>query len=157
MTKNECSSCLRVTHTLTCDLCQNPCCKSCTVFVDEDLFEMPAMLPKNLQDKAMCALCYQSDAAHIIDNYNEILERAKSVNVYDMLQTHETYKMNRHEKAVIVQECNDREETLMRLAFLAAQRGFNTLVDVNIQSKKISQGGTYKKLVWSGKGIPLNR
>lgn len=118
---------------------------------------MPAMLPKELQYKGLCANCYHNEASDIIATYNEILERAKSVNVYDMKQTHETYKMNRHEKAVSVSECNDREETLLRLAFLAAQRGFNTLVDVSLQSKKLSQGGTYKKLVWSGKGIPLNR
>jgi hypothetical protein len=157
MSSSECLSCLNKKASLQCDLCKNPCCKDCIIFIDEDLFELTALLPPKIQDKGLCANCYNIEAMPIIDEYQEILARAKQVNVYDIQQSQETYKMPKHEKPLVVHECDDREETLLRLAFLAAQKGFNTLADVDIQSKKSKQGGSYKKLVWSGRGIPLNR
>ncbi len=157
MEKSECQSCLSNITTLKCDLCQNSCCKDCTIFIDEDVFELVSMLPAKIYDKGLCSNCFNTEASPIIEEYKEILEKAKLVNVYDTDQTQETYKMPRHEKPLFIPECDDREETLLRLAFLAAQRGFNTLVDVDLQATKSKQPGTYKKHVWSGRGIPLTR
>lgn len=157
MEKSQCLSCLKSSTNLKCDICQNSCCKDCMIYIDEDVFDLVEMLPTKIYDKGLCSNCFNTEASPIIEEYKEILEKAKVVNVYDMQQTQETYKMPRHEKPVIVTECEDREETLLRLAFLAAQKGFNTLVDVDLQSTKSKQPGTYKKHVWSGRGIPLNR
>ena len=63
--------------------------------------------------------------------------------------------MRRVEKPIKIIECDGREETLMRLAFLAAEKGYDTLVDVNIKSIKTGQN-SYKKKMWSGSGIPIN-
>lgn len=157
MKTSECSSCLTNLTPLKCDICHLSCCKDCLIFVDEGVFEILSLLPEKIQDKGLCSRCFDSEASPVIEDYKVILEKAKEVNVYDIDQTQETYKMPRHEKPITVAQCDDREETLIRLAFYAAQKGFNTLVDVDLQSSKSKQTGTYKKLVWSGKGIPLNR
>lgn len=125
--------------------------------MDQNIFEYSDLLPKQILDKAMCPNCYDSEAHDIVEKYKEALETAKDVDIYDENQAKATYKMPRHEKPISVADCDNREEVLMRLAFLATLKGFNTLLDVGLQSKKITVSGRYKKLIWSGKGIPLSR
>ncbi len=157
MKKSQCQSCLKDKSNLTCQNCSQDCCKECIIFVDCNEFEIVTLLPVKIQEKAFCPSCFNIEASPIIAEYKEILDKAKSVNVYEIEQSQETHKMPRHERPIIIKECNDRNETLMRLAFFAVQRGFNTIIDVDLKSRKSHEGGTYRKLVWSGKAIPINR
>jgi hypothetical protein len=157
MEKLECQSCLKNQTVLKCENCENPSCKDCSIVIDENEFEILDLLPIKIRGKSFCPNCFSKEAYPIIAEYNEILERAKQVDVYEIEQSQETNRMPRHEKPILVKESDDRDQTLLRLAFLAAQRGFNTIIDVDLKSKKSNQGGTYRKLVWSGSAIPINR
>lgn len=103
-----------------------------------------------------CPLCFNEKAEPILIEYQDILERAKSVDVFDKDQGTETRLIKRTEKPLRIVDCSDRKETLMRLAFIAAQKGFDTLVDTNITSRKVTNG-RYKKLVWSGTAVPVTK
>lgn len=81
------------------------------------------------------------------------MKQAKDVQVFLNTQGKESRLIKRYEDPVLVTECRDHDETLLRLAFLAAEKGYNGLVDVAIVSKKIREG-SYQKSVWQGSGIP---
>jgi hypothetical protein len=49
----------------------------------------------------------------------------------------------------------DRDEALLRLAFFAAQGNYNSLVDVELTSEKVRNGG-YQTLKWRGVGVPVH-
>ena len=78
----------------------------------------------------------------------------KSVFVFFKTQSKETRMMSRKEIQVKVENCPDREETLMRLAFLAAFGGFNTLIDVELNSEKVRNSSSYQTSNWSGSAKP---
>jgi hypothetical protein len=54
-----------------------------------------------------------------------------------------------------VKDCPDHDETLLRLAFFAVQKDYNSLIDVDIKSEKI-RNGTYQTQKWSGTAVPAN-
>ncbi len=117
---------------------------------------MIEMLPDDLKNKTFCTNCYNQGVGERITEYFDVVEKAKKVNVFSKIQSKETRRIKRTQPPVKVDDCNDREEALLKLAFLAAEKGFDTLVDVDLKSKKVGEGKTYKKLVWSGVGIPVD-
>ncbi len=84
--------------------------------------------------------------------YLELLEQAK--NVYVFFKKHSVPLIKRSKTQVSVKDCPDREETLLRLAFLAAEQSFNALIEVNLNSEKVFDAGGYQYLNWSGTAFP---
>ena len=151
----KCDVCLKNKTALKCSMCSKSNCKHCVHFIDESVFEFLDLLPENLQDKGFCPNCYDDHISEQLSEYLNCMELAKNVNIYTKEQSSETRLMRRDKKPLKIKDCNDREETLLRLAYLAALDGYETLIDVNLVSKKISTGGRYKKLIWDGTAIPL--
>ena len=81
---------------------------------------------------------------------------AKDVNVYVGNSDLRARAIRRIEKPVKIKDCASKEEALIRLGFLAAQKGFNTLVDVVLVSEKVGGVKRYKKLIWSGTAVPVD-
>ena len=154
MKKIECQSCFKNKSFLECSNCKEAVCKSCACFVDETSFEFANFLPEDISGQTFCPSCYTIKADPVLTEYNLILDRAKSVNVYSIKQSNETALIKRIEKPIKVKDCADREEALMRLAFITAQKNFDTIVDVNISSIKIFDS-KYRKLIWTGVGVPV--
>lgn len=75
--------------------------------------------------------------------------------VFMKAQFKETRFIKRLEEPVKVAECADYDETLLRLAFQAAQLNYNGVIDVDITSKKV-RTGNYQTSVFSGTAIPAN-
>lgn len=61
--------------------------------------------------------------------------------------------IRKQDAPIKIDNCDDYDELIMRLAFRGAERNYNVLVDVETQSEKIHNGG-YVKLVWHGTAIP---
>ena len=70
-------------------------------------------------------------------------------------QGKETRLISRKEKPYSVKDCADYNEAILRLAFFAVEAGFNSLLDVDLTSKKIIVAG-YQSTVWSGTAVPAN-
>lgn len=155
MKKLECQSCFKNKTALTCSDCEEATCKHCSFFIDDTAFEYTELLPENIYDKTFCTVCYHEHVSPTLEKYKEHLDMAKDVNVYSSIQGNETGMIKRIEKPIVIKDCGDREETLMRLAFFTAQKGYDTIVDVDIKSNKVGKG-TYQKLVWTGRGTPVN-
>jgi hypothetical protein len=54
-----------------------------------------------------------------------------------------------------VEGCADREEALLRLAFLAVKANYNMLLDVDLTAEKVRNAG-YQTSRWQAKGIPVH-
>lgn len=102
---------------------------------------------------AYCPQCFDEKVRPAQQTYDDIMSRAKNVFVFYKTQSKETRAIKRKEAVMQVANCHDKEETLLRLAFLAAFENFNTLVDVEISSKKIITDG-YQSSVYVGVGVP---
>lgn len=75
--------------------------------------------------------------------------------VFMKAQFKETRLIKRLEDPISVVACADYDETLLRLAFRAAQLNYNGIIDVDITSKKV-RTGNYQTSVFSGTAIPAN-
>jgi hypothetical protein len=152
---NACSTCRKPNATLNCGLCQCQICKKCKQTYDVDTFFYLPKIPQDLTHNFYCWTCFDEKINPEIESYNEKLIQAKNLVTFSILQKKETRLMSRNEKPIYVENCKDREEALLRLAFLAVISNFNSLIDVDIISKKIVNAG-YQKLNWSGSAIPIN-
>lgn len=152
MANQTCLSCGSKSK-LTCECCESHVCKYCIQFIDEERFAMQPELAKSLSHSAYCPSCFDVHVAPIALTYNETVEKAKNILVYEKCQGKETRFLKRLEKPVRVERCLDRADTLLRLAFYAAAAGFNGLIDVDIKSEKI-RNGSYQTTFWSGTGVP---
>ena len=68
----------------------------------------------------------------------------------------EHFVLDKSPAPIVINDCNDRSELLLRLAFLSAQKGFSTMVDVKIKSKKVGEGKAYRKVIWDGSAVPVD-
>lgn len=140
---------------MECGICKSALCKSCTQFVEPDAFSFLTVVPDELTHSAFCNDCFVAQVQPRLDQYAETLEKAKNIAIWEKDQSKETRFFSRKEKALKVENCSDRQETILRLAFLATQVGFNAVIDVQVTGKKITNG-TYQTTSYSGSGIPTN-
>ncbi|MBX3020090.1 MAG: hypothetical protein KF799_00310 [Bdellovibrionales bacterium] len=110
-------------------------------------------VPAELGHDAYCSPCFEAQVVPVLEAYNQTLELAKDVNVFFRTQGKETRFIRRTEKPIQVRDCLDKDETVMRLAFMAAQAGFNALIDVDLSSEKVRNGG-WQSSKWHGSAIP---
>jgi len=128
-------------------------CKSCAQFVEANFFSFLKPVPQELSHQVYCISCFDQLVGPQMAVYEETLEKARHVRVYEKNQGKETRLMKRKIPAVQVEDCRDRQETLLRLAFLAAYQGYNGLIDVDIRSEKVIEN-SYQSTRWRGTGIP---
>jgi hypothetical protein len=155
MTDQICSVCQKPKSQLHCGHCGAVVCKSCAVFLEEGSFSFYPEVPKVLSHTTYCNPCYTVHILPAQETYAALIEKAKNVLVYDKTQGKETRLMKRLEKPLRISNCPDREETLLRLAFLAAQANFEAIIDVNLTGEKV-RDGSYQTTSWSGTGIPTS-
>ncbi len=124
--------------------------------MEEGRFSYDPSLPENLTKGVYCPACHAETVSPALAAYDDVMEKARNVSVYFKTQSKETRLMKRKQPALRVSGCPDREEALMRLAFLAAKSGFGTLIDVDLISEKVRQGA-YQTSSWKGSGIPFRK
>jgi hypothetical protein len=150
-----CSDCGSKKAQLCCGSCQATLCKSCAQFLDIDFFAlMPeARRPAVAKESVYCGACYHDKVAPEIARYEELLENAKNISIYMRDQGKETRFIRRIELPVKVEDGTDYQETMLKLAFFAALGDFNAVLDVEIKSAKVRNGG-YQSTVFTGTGVP---
>ncbi len=152
---NVCGSCQKNNTSLQCGICAVASCKYCAHILEHDAFLFWPEVPADLQHGVYCNSCYDTRVAAELENYNECLDRARNVDCFFRTQGKESRLIKRVEKPVTIKECFDKDELLMRLAFIAAKRNYNALVDVDLVSEKVGVG-SYQKLKWKGTATPAN-
>ena len=119
----------------------------------EDSFAFLPSVPPEHKHRAYCGPCFSAKVSPALDAYNETVQAAKEVFIFDKGAGEMTRLMRRVEKPLLIDDCVDRHESLLRLAFLAAKANFNALLDVEILPKKIRNEG-YQTTKWQARGVP---
>jgi hypothetical protein len=101
-----------------------------------------------------CGRCWDAEMAPKLEAYRETLETAKQVFVFFTTQKKAIPLIRKSKVPVKVDACADRDETILRLAYDAAKDGYNAVVDVEVNAKKVNDGGSNKSAVWKGTGVP---
>lgn len=151
---SSCVVCQKDKAPLQCGLCGSAVCKGCVHFI-EDRFSFLEKVPSELSHGAYCETCFTAHIEAALTDYEETMRRARDVSVYFKNQSKETRLMKRSKEIFRVADCPDRDETVLRLAFQAASRGYDVLIDVDVTSEKVRHGG-YQTLKWSGTAVPVH-
>jgi hypothetical protein len=153
-----CASCRRPLETVKnrnqCGLCQHPLCKDCTQFLDPSEFSFLKTVPEDLAHSTYCGPCYDEKAAPALASYVTIMDRAREIGVF--YKNERNLPSHRSSNRILkVENCPDRKETLLRLAFFAAEMSYNALVNVELTSRKVKTAG-YQTTLWNGTGFPAH-
>jgi hypothetical protein len=150
-----CKTCKKPKANFNCGICYESVCKSCGHFVGEDQFSFLRNVPLELKHPVYCNNCFDEKVSDTLTIYETTMEKAREVIIFSKDETKKTGHLKRKEDPYKVEDCEDEDETVMRLAFFAAQDGFNCLLDVNITHRKIIVG-SHKKTIFSGTATPIN-
>ena len=148
----ECISCGKPKAVLNCDVCDDALCKKCDQILEADAFSFLESIPDSLKHVHYCGSCFDSTVAPELESYQEIMERAKNAFVFFTTQKKETPLIKKSREVLKVSNCLDRDETILRLAFLAAQADYNAIIDVEVESTKV-RNGAYQTSRWGGSGV----
>jgi hypothetical protein len=151
--ETECIDCRKLKATLECGQCKESLCKKCAVCLPNGAFQMMKEIPESLSHIRYCNSCYSNEVESALSEYEAILERAKRVFVFFKTRKKGIPILKKEKHREIIEACPDRDETILRLAFISASRGMNAIVDVEVESKKI-RNEAYQTSSWSGSGIP---
>jgi hypothetical protein len=154
-TSTFCKTCRKPKANFNCGHCEEAVCKSCAQFLEEGSFSFLPKVPEVLCHSVYCSHCHDENVAGPLDDYQKTMTEAKEVIFFTKEKSKLTGHLKRKEDPLIIKDCEDEEETVLRLAFLAAQGKFNCLLDVSISHRKIIVG-SHKKTIFSGSGVPTN-
>jgi len=154
MNKHACSVCQKTKSLNQCESCGDTVCKSCTQFIGEDTFKYQVYKPKNVQHNIYCPTCYNEYVAEAVDQYTNTLDAANNIIVFEKTQSKETRLMKRLEDPIKLQNETDRHDALMKMAFIAVQRHFNAIIDVEITPQKV-RDGSYQTTIYTCSAIPV--
>lgn len=149
----SCADCQKTKAPLSCGLCAKSLCKSCTQFLEEESFSFYLSLPAVLRHQSYCLQCFSQSVQPELDRYEELMVQAREILVFEKSQSKETRLIRRDENPVRVNDCIDRDEAVLRLAFQTVQKGYNAIIDMDLVGKKVIRDG-YQKTYWSGTAIP---
>lgn len=151
----QCAICSSKKVSHECGLCHCSTCKACTSFLDSESFRYIDVKPASMESLNYCLECYAQKVLPELHDYEDNLAIAKEIAIFDITQTKETRLIKRKEAEIKVQNCVDREEATLKLAYQAVKLGFNSVIDVDLKFIKIVDG-RYQTSEISGKGIPAN-
>ena len=149
----DCVSCRRPKASFTCDMCHEHLCKECVTYLDSTAFSFRASVSEDLKHVRYCRTCYEQKVEPELHAYNEVLEHARGVYFFFSSQRKVPPTLRRSKQVLRVDKCEDRDATILHLAFQAAELGFNAVIDAEVISTKIRNAG-YQKSWWQGSGFP---
>ncbi|MGK5088513.1 hypothetical protein WDW86_13220 [Bdellovibrionota bacterium FG-2] len=126
-------------------------CKDCVQFLAEDSFSFRKDIPEVLTKTRYCGTCFDTHVAPALELYHEVMERAKAVFFFFITQRAAIHLLERTKDKLRVEKCVDRNETILRLGFLAADQGLNAIIEGEIIHQKVRKNG-YQSTLWSGTG-----
>lgn len=149
-----CITCRKPKANFNCGLCEESTCKSCATFLSDE-FSFLQKVPADLTHKTYCSFCFDDKVAAPLAEYNEKMDKAREIVFFRKDQSKMTGHLKRKEDPFTVEDCEDEQESIMRLAFQAVEHQFNCLLDLKITTKKIIVG-SHKKVIFSASAIPTN-
>ncbi|MFN3696374.1 MAG: hypothetical protein ACK4VO_02940 [Pseudobdellovibrio sp.] len=153
MEKTVCPFCQKSKNLQSCEACHEIVCKNCAQFVSEATFKFSQTLLQKKFHQVYCPTCFNNEVADHVNQYENTVEKAKEIAVFDISQSKETRLIKRLEKAFKLENETDEEDAIMKLAYLAAEKGFNAIIDVDIKPTKV-RDGSYQTTIYTCTAIP---
>ncbi|MBS1960936.1 MAG: hypothetical protein JST04_01880 [Bdellovibrionales bacterium] len=150
----ECLSCRKRAGAYACVSCADAVCKPCSEKVSDPLFASLEAIPNEQVEGRFCGRCWDAEMAARLEAFQSTLEAAKQVFVFFTTQKKHIPLIRKSKTPVNVESCPDRDETILRLAYVAAKEEYNAVVDVEVTVKKVRAGGSNKTADWKGTGFP---
>lgn len=110
-------------------------------------------LPESLKHTHYCGVCFDEHVAPVKSQYENTLERAKAVNVIYKGSKSTIRVVRKADRSTNVDGLKDRDDTILWLAFQAAEAGFNSITEVEVTSRKVRNAG-WQTSAWTGVGTP---
>lgn len=152
---SSCSSCQNTKAPLQCEHCEQSLCKNCLQTIPEGAFSFYTKVPVELSHTRYCPACYNR---YIIDaqaKYDEIMTLARDVYIFYLGRKGRLPILSESKKKLSVPACLDKDEILMRIAFQAAELGFNAVIETDLVVKKTRDSRAYQSATWSVTGFPV--
>ncbi len=150
----NCAICQNKKAPYQCGVCNDSLCKSCVQFMPETAFQFMSTRTPELSHNTYCTVCFDQHVGAALTDYEAVLTKAQEVLVFDKTQGKETRFIKRIEKPISA-EGSDEQDVTMRLAFAAAAKNYNAIVDVDIKAVKV-RDGAYQTMAYSAKAVPTN-
>ena len=147
-----CKTCRGPKAKYNCGICSECSCKKCTHFV-EDAFTYELNVPENLTHSQYCNACFEEYIAAPLEQYEHTVEEAREVVVFLKNQSKVTRLLDRKAAPLVVNDCDDEEDALMKMSYQAVKMGHNALIDVEFKNKKVING-SHKKIIVDSTAIP---
>ena len=153
-----CERCKEKEALAQCGLCDSAVCKTCRESLDSKDFSLMTTKPVELTHSAYCANCFDSKIRPQLDEYEIYENLAKNVYFQSSNFHGNSHIINKHSKSISVDNCDDRRQLILMLAYQAAKLNYNAIVSADIRNKRVyaEKGGGYGRYVWSGTAIPAN-
>ncbi len=133
-----------------CGICVGDVCRKCAQFLPEESFPFLNPKPEALSHTYYCQACYDENVAPELEAYQAKLEAAKQTYFFFDRRKKPVPFLKKAREEVVVEGCADRNETILRLAFLTQEQGFNAVLDAVIENEKVRREG-WQKTKWSGR------
>ncbi len=138
-----------------CGICKNALCKDCEEYLEPGSFSFLEKTPEELDLAHYCPSCFDSTITPARTKYEETLALAREVNIFFSADKHLPRILEKAKKPIHVENCKDRDETILRLGFKAAELGFNSIIKVEVTAAQI-RNLAFQTSRWQGTGIPVN-
>lgn len=150
-----CQLCAAPKTTNTCEACAAEICKNCVVFNNPEGYQFHPAPPESLKPKIFCADCFERDAAPLLAEYNEVMERAREVQIISRFFRGPIPLIKQARVPTTVDNHTDEKEATLHLAFLAAWEKFDTVIKFEATPTKVRNHG-YQRMSWKATGLFVN-
>ena len=114
---------------------------------------MMEKIPEPLTHPHYCPECFGSQVAEPLTRYQEVLSAAREAFVFFVTQRKGVPVLKKDKVPVRAEGREDRDEVILRLAFQAAEKGHNAIIECDVKSEKKRNAG-WQKMLWSGTAFP---
>jgi len=153
MSEQICGACRRPKANIQCELCEDWNCKSCAQTLAGDAFSFRTKRAPELSHTRYCQHCWQQQVEPALAEYEQKMAEAREVYIFFTTQKRPLPILSKEKEQIRVLECDDRDETILRLAFLAAELGCNAVIETDVRHEKVRNAG-WQKTAWRGSGFP---
>ena len=148
-----CSSCRSPRLETHCKLCDAPLCRKCVLAPPQGAFFYLWPLPEELSHICYCQNCFQDKVEPALAHYETTLAQAREVFVFFTTQRKAIPVLKKAKEKISIDLQEDRDDTILKLAYLAADQGYNAIVECDLKSEKKRNEG-YQHSVWKGSAFP---
>jgi hypothetical protein len=146
-----CEVCAAPKANKRCGECGRSVCKNCVNFLSQDQFRFHPEPPAFAKVGVFCAECFDRLVRPELEHYEEVLARSEQVTLVGSSYRGYIPCLKKAKDPSEVTDDAGRGIAIWRLKFLAAWQGYDSVIELEAEHRKIRNHGWESK-VWSARG-----